>query len=104
MNRQKYISINGVTFEIKKSLMVGDAIAWDIDEAYSRPSYIKREIWKGWKKWAEEIHEIAEPENWCSIWISGKNSCTYTIGGYCEMDGNLYKIKITKEHRYIREI
>lgn len=104
MKNGEIITINGKRFEIKKNLEVGDAIAWDIEDAYVRPSHIKRAIWADWVKWADEIHELNDPTATACLKITGKNSCTFTIGGAVHIDGKSYIFKITKEHRYIREI
>lgn len=104
MKNGEMITINGKSFEFKRNLEVGDAIAWDIFDAYERPSYRKQAIWNEWAKWADEIHELNDPTATACIKITGKNSMMYTIGGAVHIDGKSYIFKITKEHRYIREI
>ena len=104
MKNNEKIIINGVIFTIKNNLEVGDAIAWDIEDAYERPSYRKRKIWDEWVKWADEIHELNDPTATACVKIIGKNTCMFTIGGAVHIDDNNYIFKITKENQYIRQI
>lgn len=92
--KTNYITINGTTYiESKKAMEAYSApiAATDIDDAYSRPSYRKRQIWEEWVK-----------ELTGAIWIKGYNSQFFTIAGVTkdETSGKEYAVFITPVNNY----
>lgn len=95
---KKLITINGTTYrQSKKALDAYNApiAANDIDDAYSRPSCFKRNIWN---EWAKELNG--------AIWIKGYNSCLFSIAGTTTDNetGKKYAIFVTKDNQYAYEI
>ena len=85
--------INGRTYQISKKAKnaYDDKIAaFDIFDAYGKPSSYKVRIWEDWS-------EVLGP-----IWIHGYNSCAFSISGKLtdETDGTEYAVLITKDNRY----
>ena len=67
------ITINGTKYIADKiaARKFGERIkAYDIWDAYARPSYRKVNIWNEWR------NILTGP-----IWVSGYNSCTFSIAG-----------------------
>ena len=85
---RKTIIIDGETFEFKK-FEKRDAIAWDIWDAYGKPSITKVNIWRYWTDWANR--------NGFNLKITGANACIFTIEAW----DNAYRMRITREHNYI---
>ena len=46
----KTITIDGVTFEVKKSFNL-EFMGEDIYEAYNKPSETKIKLWEKWERW-----------------------------------------------------
>lgn len=94
----KTITIDGVTFEVKKSFNL-EFMGEDIYEAYNKPSETKIKLWEKWERWFG-LKGI------CS-YINSYNTFTFTIGAYIlytHPNGKKYNVyfKITPKHNYIR--
>lgn len=104
MSKQKYVEINGETFELQKP---SDILEWqsvknstpryqDIWAAYGVPSVRKVNKWKAWVEWADEMS--------CRIWIESRNCNFFTICGFTEWENRRYWLRITHCHNYAWEV
>lgn len=87
-------TINGTRFIIDRiaAKKFGARIAaYDLEDAYARPSYRKINIWADWRK------ELTGP-----VWISSYNSMMFTIAGKTtdETTGQEYFVFITPTYNY----
>lgn len=106
MNKQKYIEINGIEFELLKGYSVATDERQrvfrvlprydDIFDAYHKPSARKVAIWDAWREWANEMP--------CKLWIESRSCNFFTIGGFTEWNNRRYWLKITRCHNYAQEV
>ena len=97
MNKTKThttIIINGTRFIVDRvaARKFGESIkAYDIWDAYARPSYRKVNIWNEWRNILTE-----------SMWVSGYNSCTFSIAGKTtdQKTNKDYYVFITPTYNY----
>ena len=105
MSKQKYVEINGETFELCKwgiepptwaSVLSEVPRYKDIWTAYGKPSARKVSIWKAWKRWSLDMP--------CRIWIESKNVNFFTICGFTEWENKRYWLMITRCHNCAYEV
>ena len=97
----KTITINGVTFELGKSVEredIGMISRETIDYAYERPSRTKRVIFTYWQRW------FYEGDGFCGI--SSHNCMMFTLEGIVtdKETNKQYYCYITKAHNRAYEI
>ena len=106
MSKQKYVEINGETFELCAEKFDGYAFDMikqrkkcipDIYDTYKKPSVYKKDVWLRWEKWAFSVVD-------CTIWIAGHNCNFFTIEGWCVYLGREYYLRITHRHNYAYEV
>lgn len=100
--RYETIDVNDRSFELYKSKDLYSirpfvsGVDWDeIYEIYKKPSACKVGVWHSWCRWAENCISTGIP---CELWISGYTVSSFSIAGKLKYGGNLYYLKITKDH------
>lgn len=92
----KEIRIGENLFEVKKHINLA-VKAWDIAEAYERPSQEKIGIFNYWKRFFKELD--------CYVFINSCNRFMFTIGATRLVTFNgkkrVQKFLITPKHNYI---
>lgn len=106
MIKQKYVEINGETFELMsggvrliyewQKVFTAEHKYNDIYAAYAKPSARKVAIWKEWKRWADDMP--------CRIWVESKSCNFFTICGFTEWKNKRYWLRVTRCHNYAWEV
>lgn len=101
MMKENIFDLAGVCFRKCNKLDNPDAQGYDIYDVYDKPSYFKVRVWEKWTRWLDSI--INNGGNGV-LYISGHNSCTFTIAGWVNVNNKDYRIKITKAYNYVAEM
>lgn len=98
MRKQKYVEINGITFELTgtKTFMVFDSeraqgIENELSDFYNRCSVYKERAWDDIKAWCREMPI-------CGVRIRSANSNFFVVDGFCEWQGVKYYVVFTGRH------
>lgn len=98
MRKQKYIDINGKTFELcrtKNAIAFNrdkcDGIYNDLSDFYNRYSVYKERAWNDICTWCRQLPT-------CGIWIRGANCMRFTVCGFCAWNDVLFFVEFTGVH------
>ena len=100
----KTITINGVTFEQKKSINSNEKLIYNgrnLYDCYNKPSYRKQAIYEDWEKW---YYQFDYDDRLGRITIYSYNTNMFTLIMAIKYNNKCYHLYITPAYNYIMEI
>lgn len=100
----KTITINGVTFEQKKSINSKERLIYDgtnLYDCYNKPSLRKQRIYEWWEDW---YYSFCSDDRLGRITIYSYNTNMFTLIMAIKYNNKCYHLYITPSHNYIMEI